>query len=73
MRIGMLRRAVDRLAVLSGSNGPCPICAGAEPIPLRDGQEAPTCEFCGRELPAVKLIRDHDFYRNADRLPANGA
>jgi hypothetical protein len=73
MRTAMLKRTVKRLADLAGSSGPCPFCAGREPVLLRGEQEVPACPVCGRGLPAVRLIHDSNFYGNADRLRQVGA
>jgi hypothetical protein len=59
-----MRTYLTRLRRLEKANGNrCPFCAGQKPIMLRGAeQEAPSCPACGRRLPAVKLIRDSDFY-----------
>ena len=69
----MMHAHARRLAVLERCLAvwtSCPHCRDwAEPLLLRGAeQEAPSCPACGRRLPAVKLIRDPDFYHNADRL-----
>jgi hypothetical protein len=68
MRTLTLKRMVRRLEDLAGGAGPCPHCAGRPHVILRDEQPVPTCDFCGRDLPAVRVIRDPNFYGNADRL-----
>jgi hypothetical protein len=35
---------------------------------LRGEQQVPTCEVCGRDLPALLVRRDRDFYHNRRRL-----
>jgi hypothetical protein len=71
MRLSLSRR-LQQLERFSG--GACSYCSGREPILLRGAeQEAPACEVCGQRLPAVRLLRDPDFYRNADRLRQGGA
>jgi hypothetical protein len=52
----------------SASGGACPNCSGQAAVLLRDEQEAPTCEVCQQPLPAVRLIRDPNFYGNRRRL-----
>jgi hypothetical protein len=45
----------------------CPFCSEQKPIKFRGAeQEVPNCPACGRRLPAVKLIRDGNFFGNAD-------
>jgi hypothetical protein len=80
MRIGMLRRAVDRLAGLAGGNGPCPCCQDWRgPVLVRDvdfygdehrGQdtEPSFCLVCGRRPFTVRIVRDPNFYQNRSRL-----
>jgi hypothetical protein len=52
-------------------DGPCPLCA--RPLLVRGiEQAAPRCPACGREPSVVRLIRDRNFFGNADRLPASG-
>jgi hypothetical protein len=66
-----MRTYLTRLRRLEKANGNrCPFCSGQKPTMLRGAeQEAPSCPACGRRLPAVKLIRDSNFFGNADRLP----
>jgi hypothetical protein len=68
MRTLTLKRTVSRLAALAGGSGPCPACSGQKHIVLRGDQPVPTCPVCGRDLPAVRIVRDPNFYGNADRL-----
>jgi hypothetical protein len=68
MRTLSLKRTVSRLAALAGGTGPCRACAGRPYVVLRGEQEAPTCDVCGRGLPAIRIVRDANFYGNADRL-----
>jgi hypothetical protein len=35
---------------------------------VREGQEIPTCDFCGRPVPAIRVIHDENFYGNAAQL-----
>jgi hypothetical protein len=72
-----MRTHLTRLRRLERANGDrCAFCAGQKPIMIRGAeQEAPSCRACGRRLPAVRLIRDPDFYHKAFRLqvrPASG-
>jgi hypothetical protein len=64
MRIAMLKRAVNRLAVVASSNGPCPACADwHRPLLLRDAEQEPDCcSACGRRPRMVRLVRVGDFY-----------
>jgi hypothetical protein len=73
MRTLILKRMVRRLEGLADSTGPCPYCAGRAPILLRGEQAAPVCSVCGRGFPAVKLVRDSNFFGNALRLRQGGA
>ena len=68
MPTAMLKRTVKRLAALAPNGGGCWACANRPHVCLREGQEIPTCPVCNSPLPAVRLIRDEDFYHNADRL-----
>ena len=67
--IPMLRRTVRRMADQLDSGG-CPCCAAAPYVSLREGQEAPTCKACGRELPAVRIVKCENFYGNKARMDA---
>jgi hypothetical protein len=52
------------------SSNDCPVCADRPPIMLRGTEQTvEPCPACGRVPMVVRLIRDRDFYRNADRLP----
>ena len=66
MRASLATR-LRRLEMFAG--GACPFCAGAPYATLRGEEPAPTCAACGRELPAVRIVRV-DFYGNQARLDA---
>jgi hypothetical protein len=68
MRTLSLRRTVDRLAALTGGPRPCPACAGRQRVVIREGQQIPLCDFCGRPVPAIRIAHDADFYGNAEQL-----
>jgi hypothetical protein len=68
MRTLTLKRMVQRLEDLAGSSGRCPYCSAQKHIILRDEAPVPTCPVCGRDLPAIRIIRDENFYGNAERL-----
>jgi hypothetical protein len=57
----------------TGDPGPCPHCGG-QPVVIREGQgqAAPTCPVCGRDLPSIRIIRDSNFYGNAELLRQRG-
>jgi hypothetical protein len=63
---------LGRLEALTGSTGPCPLCADwRELILLRDkAPEPPCCPVCGRQPFVVRLVRDPNFYHNRERLDA---
>jgi hypothetical protein len=66
MRFAQASRRLARLEMFS--DGPCRFCAGRPHVTIRGDQPVPTCDVCGRDLPAVRIVRDPDFYHNADRL-----
>jgi hypothetical protein len=68
MRTLTLTRTMKRLEGLAGGAGPCPYCAGRSHVILRGDQPVPTCDFCGRDLPAIRVVRDDNFYGNGDRV-----
>jgi hypothetical protein len=69
MRTVTLSRTVRHLAALAGSAGrPCPACTGRRRVVVREGQEIPACDFCGRPVPAIRVIHDENFFGNAERL-----
>jgi hypothetical protein len=72
MRTLSLTRRMKRLEGLAGGAGPCPYCPRSYVV-LREGQEIPTCPVCNRGVPALLVIRDPNFYGNADRLRQCGA
>jgi hypothetical protein len=61
-----LSRRLSRLE--EASAGSCPSCAGRPYITLRDDQPVPYCEVCRQPLPAVRIVRDPNFYGNRQRL-----
>jgi hypothetical protein len=65
MRASLLTR-LRRLEPFS--SGPCLACSGRPYLSIRGTQQVPVCEVCGQTLPAVRLIRDRNFFRNAHRL-----
>jgi hypothetical protein len=69
MRIGMLKRAVNRLAVVAGSNGPCRFCQDWQgPVLVRGDVPGPApCEACGRSPQVVRLLRIDGFYVTRQR------
>ena len=64
--------ATQRLAALErhfAVRASCSHCRDwPEPLLLRGTQEPPRCPICGRQPMAVRIVRDDNFYRNADRL-----
>jgi hypothetical protein len=62
-----LANRLRRLESMTGNTGPCRACAG-KCVTLRGAQPAPKCAVCGRELFAIRIVRDPDFFHNADRL-----
>jgi hypothetical protein len=73
MRTLTLKRMVRRLEGLAGGAGPCPYCSAQRHIVLRGEQPVPTCTFCGRDLPAIRIVHDANFYGNAERVRQSGA
>jgi hypothetical protein len=39
---------------------------------VREGQEIPACDFCGRPVPAIRIVHNADFYGNAELLRQRG-
>ena len=66
MRLTLVSRRLRRLEMFS--DGPCRFCAGRSHVVLRGEQPVPTCDVCGRDLPAVRVVRDPNFYGYAERL-----
>jgi hypothetical protein len=59
---------MKRLLDKAGGAGPCSFCAGRRRVVIREGQEIPTCPVCNRAVPVVLVVRDDNFYGNAERL-----
>jgi hypothetical protein len=50
----------------------CPNCRDwPEPLVLRGTGESPRCPACGRQPLTIRIVRDRNFYGNANRLPAS--
>jgi hypothetical protein len=63
-----LTRTMKRLLDKAGGMGPCPACSGRPHVTVREGQEIPTCPVCNRALPVLLVVRDDNFYGNAEKL-----